>query len=408
MTAARPRRALGVDAALGGLVALLSAVSLRFVDYQPPGRMGPDRGPWGHGPPGPPGAREAAPVLPAETVSWPVAVPALLVLAAGVAVRRIFPRAGYAATVVGVAGYLLAGGPYGPVLLAPLLAVHAMAVSLPLSRWLGWLAALPVMLSAGFWPEPYGGLLDPGLYAAVIFGSAVIVAPALFALVRRARQEADARDRAAERDRYLYSERLRMAREVHDVVGHSLSVINLQAGVALHVLDRKPEQAGAALEAIRSSSKDALAELRQALGMFRDTDQRGPGPGLDRLPELVSAVREAGRTVELRVADEARIALPGALDHAAYRIVQEALTNVVRHAPGASAVIEITRDDHELGIRVSDDGPAVEPADLQVGNGILGMTERASAVGGTVEVGAGPAGGVMVSARLPLAPSGRS
>jgi signal transduction histidine kinase len=204
---------------------------------------------------------------------------------------------------------------------------------------------------------------------------------------------------------------MRIAREVHDVVGHSLSVINLQAGVALHVLDKpdwsgRPEQVAASLEAIRSSSKDALTELRHTLGMFRDAD--GPEPtapqaGLDRLDELVAAVRSAGRRVEVRTEGDLRSGVPAAVDHAAYRIVQEALTNVVRHAGDASVMINLSRTDGQLWVSVADDGRQVRASDVLSGNGIRGMRERAAAVGGQADARPGPGGGVVVEAVLPIA-----
>jgi signal transduction histidine kinase len=341
----------------------------------------------------------------AWSLPWLVAV-GVVALIGGLAVRRIFPRSGYLATVVGTTAFLAAGGPYGPVLLAPVLAVLGLAVTLPLRSWLPWLAALPIMMSAGFWRQAYGGLLDPALWPAALFGSAAVILPALFVVLRRARREAEARDRDAERDRYVYAERMRIAREVHDVVGHSLSVINLQAGVALHVLDKRPDQVAASLEAIRASSKDALTELRHTLDMFRDADSpepTAPQAGLDRLGDLVAAVRATGRRVEVRVDSDLRTGVPAAVDHTAYRIVQEALTNVVRHAGEATALVEVHRNVDQLLIRVSDDGRSIRATDLLSGNGIRGMHERAAAVGGWVAARPGPSGGVVVEAVLPIA-----
>ena len=270
----------------------------------------------------------------AWALPWLV-VPCVAAMVAGLIVRRIFPRSGFVVVVLATAGFLAAGGPYGPVLLAPGLAVLGMATTLPLRSWTPWLAGLPVMMSAGFWRQPYGGLLDPAIWPAAVFGSAAVILPAVLVVLRRARREADAREWEVERDRYVYAERMRIAREVHDVVGHGLAVIHLQAGVALHVLDKRPEQVAASLEAIRVTSKDALAELRHTLGMFRDADgpdPTGPPAGLRQLEALVTPLRAAGRSVEIRTIGDVRGDVPAAVDHAAYRIVQEALTNVVRHA----------------------------------------------------------------------------
>ena len=318
------RQVLPIDAAIGLAVGLLAFASTRWEAWTETQqqRIGP---PMRHG--GPPfRSIEVEQATTTWSLPWLVGL-GLLLIVVGLTLRRVAPRSGYLAVVVGTAAFLAAGGPYGPVLLAPAIAVVGLATALPLRGWLPWLAALPVMMSAGFWRQPYAGLLDTALWPAAVFGSAAIILPALFVVLRRSRRDAELRDREAERDRYLYAERLRIAREVHDVVGHSLSVINLQAGVALHVLDKRPEQVAASLEAIRASSKDALAELRQTLGMFRDDgpEPTAPQAGLDRIDELADTVRAAGRDVVLRTGGDLTSGVSAAVDHAAYRIVQEAL-----------------------------------------------------------------------------------
>jgi signal transduction histidine kinase len=393
------RGALPIDIALAFFVGVVASASARFTgtDFSHL-----DEGPWRHGPqfrPGPPVPPETL-----EPVTWLLVV-AVVVLVVALALRRVVPQTSFAAVVVATAAFLAAGGPYGPVLLGPALAVLTLARRLPIRDALPFLVALPIMLAAGFWRQPYLGLIDPGLYAAMIFGTAVILLPATFAVLRGIRRESDAREREAELRRYAYEERMRIAREVHDVVGHSLSVINLQAGVALHVLDKKPEQVAASLQAIRQSSKDALAELRNTLAMFGDPitgEPTAPQPGLDRLDELLTAVRAGGRQVSLAFAAEELTGLPAALDHAAYRIVQEAVTNAVRHSPGAAIMIKISRSGDLLEVEVSDDGPPMRGENIVAGNGISGMQERARAVGGTLDVVPAVPGGVTVRARLPL------
>jgi len=403
MPATRPRQVLPVDAALALAVGALAYGSTRWdAWWDEPARR--DGMPMRHG--GPP-FRVPDPELTATawSVPWVVGL-GVAVIVAGLVVRRVFPRSGFVAVVLATTAFLAAGGPYGPVLLGPALAVLGMATTLPLRSWAPWLAGLPVMMSAGFWRQPYGGLLDPAIWPAALFGSAAVILPALFVVLRRSRREADARDREAERDRYVYAERMRIAREVHDVVGHSLSVIHLQAGVALHVLDKRPEQVAASLEAIRLTSKDALAELRHTLGMFRDADgpdPTGPPAGLSQLDGLVSPLRAAGRSVDVRVSGELGGEVPAAVDHAAYRIVQEALTNVVRHAGEAAVSVEVTIAAGGLHILVSDDGPHIVEGDLHPGNGISGMRERATAVGGRLDVRPGPRRGTIVEAILPIA-----
>jgi signal transduction histidine kinase len=266
------------------------------------------------------------------------------------------------------------------------------------------------MIMAGHWREPYLGLLDPAFYGALISAFAIAVVPAMIALLVRARRESEREVRDQERRRYAYEERLRIARDVHDVVGHSLAVITMQAGVALHLLDKersaqpRPDRVAESLEAIKDTSREALAELRTTLEVFRsDSDEpRSPLPGLARLDALLDGVRAAGREVTLiREESDDLQAVPAAVDQAAFRIIQESLTNVVRHAGAGHAIVRVSRDAGMLTVEVSDDGPATSvPLD---GNGIRGMRERARAVGGTLTVSVPEPSGVLVRANLPLA-----
>ena len=365
-----------------------------FFHWEPDG----NRGGWDGGPRGGPWFPDPAP----DVHGW-VFLP-VLVFAVGLALRRIWPRAAFVATVVGVGGYLAAGATFGLVFLAPALAIYAMATTLPVRRWLPLTVLLVPMIVAGHWNEPYLGLLNPSLYGGLVIGVALALVPAMFALLRRSRRESERVARDQDRRQFAYEERMRIARDVHDVVGHSLSVITMQAGVALHVLDRRPDQVAESLEAIRTTSREALAELRMTLEVFRDPEAgepRAPVPGLARLDELVSALRKAGRTVKVeRVPFADQEPLPAAVDQAAFRIIQEGLTNVVRHAEQAAATVRVLREPARLVVEVVDDGPAT--AELVAGNGIRGMGERARVVGGTVQVTARPAGGVLVRAVLPV------
>lgn len=407
MLAAGRRQVLLVDAALALTVGVLTFGSTRWDAWRnSPGP--PDGMPMRHG--GPP-FRVPDPELASTSwsVPWVVLVGVVLIVV-GLVGRRLLPRTGYSAVVLATTAFLAAGGPYGPVLLAPALAVLGLATTLPLRSWVPWLAALPVMMSAGFWRQPYAGLLDPALWPASLFGSAAVILPALFVVLRRSRREAEARDREAERDRYVYAERMRIAREVHDVVGHSLSVIHLQAGVALHVLDKQPEQVATSLEAIRLTSKDALAELRHTLGMFREADgpdPTEPAPGLGQLDSLVAPLRAAGRSVDVRISGvgETGGGVPATVDHAAYRIVQEALTNVVRHAGDAPVSVAVDVAEASMRVVVTDEGPPVVDRDLEPGNGITGMRERATAFGGRLDVRPGAVRGAVVEAVLPIGTS---
>jgi signal transduction histidine kinase len=187
-------------------------------------------------------------------------------------------------------------------------------------------------------------------------------------------------------------ERLRIARELHDVLAHNISLINVQASAALHRGEESP-----ALSAIKQASKEALRELRGTLGVLRQVDEPAPThpPGLHQLPDLVARTRETGLAVTV---EGPVTALPPSVDLAAYRIIQEALTNITRHASAHTACVQLVYDETTVGIQIADDGTGGE---VVPGNGIRGMTERAQAVGGTVQVKGGP-GGVTVTARLPL------
>ena len=324
MPALQPPRAV-LDAALGLVVGGMTLWSSRAREAER--HEGPlVRGRF-EGPPRPP-----QPVV--EVDPWQLAAVGILVVA--LALRRTAPRTAYLGTVAATALYLATGGPYGPVLLGAALAVHAVMTRLPPRQWLVLLAAVPVALSAGYWREPAGGLTDPELYLGVVLGTAGILLPGLVGLVVAGRRDAQRESRLEARRRQAYEERLQIAREVHDVVGHSLAVINLQAGVALHVLEKRPDQLSPALEAIRTTSKTALAELAGTLATFRG--EPGPGDGftapgrLADLDGLVAALRAAGRPVDYSRPPAERLPVTLAVEHAALRIAQEGLTNVVRHA----------------------------------------------------------------------------
>jgi signal transduction histidine kinase len=220
------------------------------------------------------------------------------------------------------------------------------------------------------------------------------------AAVRRGREE-EALRRASE-------ERLAIARDLHDVVAHNISVINVQANTALHLMDRQPERAREALTAIHEVSKQALAEFRTVLGVLRTTGYPvaplAPSPGIGGLSDLASRAGSAGIAVRL-LEEGAPRPLPAGVDTAAYRIVQEALTNTVRHSGGTAATVRLSYDADALEIEVDDDGTATGPvasAPTTGGNGLVGMTERARALGGTLDAGPRPGGGFRVLARLPL------
>ncbi|MFC9269731.1 sensor histidine kinase [Streptomyces zhihengii] len=215
---------------------------------------------------------------------------------------------------------------------------------------------------------------------------------------RAARAEAE---REREARRRVEQERLRIAREVHDVVAHTVSAMTVQAGLALDAFDARPEVAREAMRQVRASGKEAVRELRATVGVLRSdgAPPTGPVPRLEGLGDLVRRLDATGLDVGLRVDAEDGDA-PRLVELAAYRIVQEALTNVIKHARARHAAVSVRRDGDWLTVEVLDDGTAAPPAD-GAGFGLAGMRERAVAVGGTVEAGPVPGGGWRVRARLP-------
>ncbi len=216
------------------------------------------------------------------------------------------------------------------------------------------------------------------------------------------------RERTAEARRAIAEERNRIARELHDVVAHRVSMITVQAGAAQTVATRDPERAVRAMEAVEDAGREALEELRQVLGVLRsddDPDALAPLPGLDDISGLVAEMRDAG--IDVVWSREDLPPVPARIELATYRIVQEALTNVLKHAgPSPSAEVRIWTDGDMLGIEVTDQGSG-ETTIPGAGQGLVGMRERAVLIGGTFEAGRHPGGGFRVLARLPTAPSSR-
>jgi signal transduction histidine kinase len=210
--------------------------------------------------------------------------------------------------------------------------------------------------------------------------------------------------------RAVTEERLRLARELHDVVAHAMSVIAVQSGVGAHVADTNPQEAAKALAAIEATSRAALEELRRLLGVLRQEDEPqgelAPVPGLADLETLLAEVAKAGLAVKLQV-EGTPSPLPAGLDLSAYRIVQEALTNVVKHAGPTRAQVVVGFRDQDVRVEVTDDGrgavTSVSDGRAGTGHGLIGMRERVQAFGGDLEVGPRPDGGFRVAARLPLA-----
>ncbi|MGC2206847.1 MAG: sensor histidine kinase [Candidatus Dormiibacterota bacterium] len=327
--------------------------------------------------------------------------------------RRRWPMAVYVASGLATLLYLEQGYAPGPIFLAPfwgLLTVIATA-----RLWQVWLPAAAVGGAALATVHGFegGNSLGASIFLAVWITCAVVAGMAMVVRRRFAAEVAERRtwaqrSRAEEEGRRLAEERLRIAREVHDVLGHSLAVISLQAGVAEHLLDSRPQEVRQAVSAIRRVSRQALGELRAELASLRSgsfSAGASPTPGMADVQALVQVMREAGLHIDLE-AEEDWSKVPAVVGSAAYRIVQESLTNVARHA-GASATVTVIvrRNADSLEIEVSDDGgKAGLAAGTLEGHGIAGMRERVAALGGRFQIEKQGAG-VRVRAELPVAPS---
>jgi signal transduction histidine kinase len=238
--------------------------------------------------------------------------------------------------------------------------------------------------------------------------------------LKRARQAERTREEEA-RSR-VDAERLRIAREVHDTVAHAIAIVNVQAGVTAYLLDKQPERAREALVTIEQTSAQALHEMRAVLGVLRDSDNgRVPHPGLGQVNELTAMAREAGLDIKLDVTSPAA-PLPSAVDHTVYRILQESITNVIRHVGPTRVTVALDYGTDVLEVRVTDEGGrdasgdgvggpqptagSVTGSSAEPGRGIVGMRERCGLLGGELTAGPRPCGGFEVKARLPLAPAG--
>jgi signal transduction histidine kinase len=329
-------------------------------------------------------------------------------LAAGPAaliVRRQAPRTVLVVVMAVTVLYYLLGYPDGPAFLSLIVAFFTTVMGG--HRLFAWITAIVgLLVYAG--AAPVVGLTSrtsPIDFLGVTAWLLVVLIGSEAARVRRDGWVVADNSRREESRRRASEERLQIARDLHDELAHNISLINVRAGVALHLIDDQPDEARNALYAIKGASKDALDELRSVLAVLRPGDElapRSPAPGLDHLERLVSDAGRAGLAVSLQV-DGGPDPLPKALDQAAFRIVQESLTNVRRHSRTGAASIRLTFGDRELVVRVDDDGPSTARTDSAgTGSGIRGMRERAVALGGTLEAGPRTGGGFYVLARIPI------
>jgi signal transduction histidine kinase len=349
---------------------------------------------------------------PAPPPLSPVGYAVLLAHVLPIPLRRRFPRTVLAVALVSGAAFRHLGVPpfvTGPVVLLPIYSVAAQCPRPTSLAVLGAavLALATVGLDAGGWVTwalVFGGAWSLGHYVRTrrLYTAA---------LEERARELERAREELARQA--VAEERLRIARELHDVVAHSMSVIAVQSGVGAHVIDSQPDEARKALAAIEATSRSALREMRRLLGVLRDEPASpaslAPAPRLSDLDGLVAQVADAGLLVDVQV-DGARPEVPAGVDVTAYRIVQEALTNVIRHAGTQRARVAIRYREQEVAIEVTDDGRGAPPGDGPLsrgGLGIAGLRERVAVYGGELEAGPRPEGGFRVAARLPFEGAGR-
>jgi signal transduction histidine kinase len=327
---------------------------------------------------------------------------ALVVVAALlVTVRRRWPLGTLLASAAVTSTYLAVGYTYGPILLSFLVSVYTLARYRPLS------VSLPAAAAslAALFVHLFTNDLALSGFLGVIPASAWVVVPFAVGVTVRTIQASAAQARSEAIRQRVDDERLRVAQEVHDVVGHGLAAISMQANVALHVLPKDPSQAETALEAISRTSAEALEELRATLATVRRTDGELPRtatPGLAQIEELCGRMRVAGVTVDLHVDGDRRV-VPPAVGVAGYRVVQESLTNVLRHGEVAAATVRVGYDDDAVTLTVLNPARHVKPrAD---GLGLSGMRERVESLGGTFAAGATGDGQFEVRAHIPTGPA---
>jgi len=318
-------------------------------------------------------------------------------------------RVSVVTVVVGAAtgAYLVLGYPYGPVVLS--LVVVLVAAVLTGHRLVAWLVAGGVLVAHGL-----ATALDPargwswGAATATLAWALLVLTLAEVGRVRRERALSHRRALAEQRRRRAGEDRLRIAQELHDVVAHHMSLINVQASVALHLRGTHPEQVDEALRVIKGASKEALVELRSLIEVLREGDgpaPRHPAASLAALDDLVERTRYAGLDLTTHVTGTPE-PLPPGVELAAYRVVQESVTNVVRHSGADRAEVAVEHRPGRLVVTVDDDGSGVGTTDaLAEGNGIRGMRERAASLGGEVRLEPSPLGGLRVVASFPTAVS---
>jgi signal transduction histidine kinase len=302
-----------------------------------------------------------------------------------------------AAVPLAVATYTVAAAGHTVAAAAVLLAFNAVGVA-----WQTIVEGIPLLTILGTYT-----LVNVALLAAVLLlGEAVRHRRAWAQEVRERLRQAE-QHRAEEAARRLEDERFRIARELHDVLAHTIAAVSVQAGVAAEIIADSPDQARRSLQIIREQIREAIGELRAMVGLLRGSEpevRHAPAPGLGELDTLVRFACRAGVDVECSVGGEVR-PLPAAIELTAYRIVQESLTNVVRHAHASRARVLVHFGPSALVLRIEDNGRGANSVPADDGHGVIGMRERATALGGSLTAGPSAGGGYVVSAQLPVGAS---
>ncbi|MFF7165094.1 sensor histidine kinase [Streptomyces sp. NPDC008086] len=351
-------------------------------------------------------------------VTWALRTPDALSLllitlgAAALVFRRRAPMTVLALTGTASVVESVTGDPRAPVAMSAVIALYTVASTTDRpTTWRVGLLTMTVLTGSAMLagPLPWYAQENLAIFAwtgiGATAGDAVRSRRAFVAAIRERAERAE-RTREEEARRRVAEERLRIARDLHDVVAHHIALVNVQAGVASHVMDKRPDQAKEALAHVREASRSALNELRATVGLLRQSGDpeapTEPAPGLDRLDELAGTFRSAGLQVEIARADQGTT-LPAAVDLAAYRVIQEALTNVQKHAGAeAKAEVSVVRVGPNVEITVLDDGAGDDESVEGGGHGLLGMRERVTALRGTLTTGPRYGGGFRVHAILPV------
>jgi signal transduction histidine kinase len=334
-------------------------------------------------------------------VERPAALGLVLVIGGSLALRRRAPVLGYALGSAALAVEALWLTSNGFAALVNLVGLYSVGHHASPRRALWG----PVIMVPGVSAYFLGDDTPPpaAVPAGVVFAWLVVWGLGYAGARRQSRQESDRR--LMRRDAVV-DERHRIARELHDLLGHTMSLMLVQTGAARVVLDSDPAKARTLLTEVERTGREALDELDRVLGVLRREDGTDLQPGLSELPRLVRRTVEAGMAVTVRVEPEVP-QLPGSIDLSAYRIVQEALTNAFRHGRAASAAVAVRCDERRVEVEVRDDGRGPQPG-YQMGRGLLGIGERAALFGGTVEHGGNDGGGFRIRVVLPLPLAGES